>query len=259
MALQKIELDLVENGKDSLRHAVEHFTDDSRPTDLKYAVLHVFHAVELFLKAVLGNAHPTLIFQKPEESNKPSARTVDFGTLLDRLKAVGVELEDDELETLQAIRSERNKIEHYKVAFDKKQVKVWIGRAMRFLDKFVDDELDFKLEDVLDLETYRTLAEAVYSYKEQLEKARKSLPGQLPDDYFAHQHVSCPDCLQDVIPFPDPDFKDNKARCRFCDAEFYATDCRSCGGAILKNDPFTRDDDPVRCSGCWSQVFAHAD
>jgi hypothetical protein len=162
MRPKTIKLDLIENGKDSLRHAVEHFTNDSRPTDLKYAVLHVCHAVELFLKAALNDAHPALIFQKPEDATKPTAKTVECDTLLGRLHAVGVELSDADRKTLHALRNERNKIEHHKVELDKKQADEWIGRAMRFLNEFAKNELDLEFRTVLDAKTFATLSEAIY-------------------------------------------------------------------------------------------------
>lgn len=49
---------LEKNANDSLVHAVEHFVADEMPTDLKYAILHIYHAVELFLKAWLVKICP---------------------------------------------------------------------------------------------------------------------------------------------------------------------------------------------------------
>jgi hypothetical protein len=190
MRQKKIELDSIENGKDSLRHAVEHFTHDSRPTDLKYAVLHVCHAVELFLKAVLNEAHPALIFQKPEDASKPIAKTVDFGTLLGRLHAVGVELFDDDRNTLHALRNERNKIEHHKVELDKQQAEEWIGRATRFLNEFAENELGLQFRSVHDAKTFATPSETIFTYEEMLERASESLPEYGPDECNEHQVVS---------------------------------------------------------------------
>ena len=99
-------LGLEENAMDSLIHGVEHFVDGGRPTDLKYTILHVFHALELFLKARLAKAHPLLIYQKPE---KP-INTVDFAELTGRLFQVGVKLSEENLKDLNRLRSIRNTI-----------------------------------------------------------------------------------------------------------------------------------------------------
>ena len=256
MGKSRIKLDLVENGKDSLRHAVEHFTDNSKPTDLKYAVLHVFHAVELFLKAALSKSHSSLIFQKPEDAKNLSARTVDFQTLLRRLKAVDAELSEDDCKHLDTLRQERNKIEHYQVDLDKQEVQNWIGQAMRILNEFVEVELEFKFEDVLDRDTYQVLAESIYTFEQQLARAEEALPQWGPNESLEHELITCPECGQDTIPDDDPEFEDNRVRCRFCNSEFFATGCNSCGGTILMNEPLTRENDPGRCSACWEHLLA---
>ena len=60
----KFELSLEQNALDSLVHGVEHYVNEEKPTDLKYTILHVFHAVELFLKARLAKNDPSSIFKK---------------------------------------------------------------------------------------------------------------------------------------------------------------------------------------------------
>ena len=66
----KIEIGLEENALDSLKHGIEHFIRDTSKTDLKYAILHIAHSVELFIKARLSKEHFLLIFFKPENSNR---------------------------------------------------------------------------------------------------------------------------------------------------------------------------------------------
>jgi hypothetical protein len=54
-------LGLEQNAMDSLVNGVEHFVNSEKPTDLQYTILHMFHAVELFLKARLAKVTPQLI------------------------------------------------------------------------------------------------------------------------------------------------------------------------------------------------------
>ena len=61
---------------DSLVHGVEHHIHGSREYDRKYVILHVFHAVELFLKARLAKYDELLI------AIAKAVRTQQFKSLL---------------------------------------------------------------------------------------------------------------------------------------------------------------------------------
>lgn len=51
---------LQENAIDSLQHGIEHFLEENQAgRNLKATIIHVFHAVELFLKAALATVHPS--------------------------------------------------------------------------------------------------------------------------------------------------------------------------------------------------------
>ena len=53
------QFNLLENAKDSLRHAVEHLTNRDRKTssDFKYVIRDLSQGVELFLKEALKRIH----------------------------------------------------------------------------------------------------------------------------------------------------------------------------------------------------------
>jgi hypothetical protein len=67
-------LGLEQNAMDSLVHGVEHFVNEEKPTDLRYTILHVFHAVELFLKARLAKDDPLSIFT----NRRTDSKAIDF-------------------------------------------------------------------------------------------------------------------------------------------------------------------------------------
>ena len=107
-------IELEANATDSLSHGVEHFLDNEREYDFKYAVLHIFHSIELFFKARLAREHSTLIYEKPEKTGADH-RTVNFDTLIARLKSCGVMLEEQAVGSLFELRKIRNRIEHHRV------------------------------------------------------------------------------------------------------------------------------------------------
>jgi hypothetical protein len=77
---QKLAITLEENAMDSLVHGIEHYLYGKRKSDWKYIVLHVFHAVELFLKARLANHDEKLIY-----TNYKSGHTVNCVEAIERL------------------------------------------------------------------------------------------------------------------------------------------------------------------------------
>lgn len=139
MARQQTDQDYVigleDNAFSSLEHGVEHYLvgDD---IDLKFTVLHVFHAVELLLKARLARAHPLLVLQRPED-NPVTGYTADYLVVLKRLKNLGVQLTADDAKNLEYLRTTRNNIEHYQVKGNRQEIEDYVARAMKLLDGFV--------------------------------------------------------------------------------------------------------------------------
>src|SRR5437773_1820574 len=95
---------------DSLVHGVEHFINEEKPTDLKYTILHVFHAVELFLKARLAKDDPASIFRNPR-----SNYTIGFQTSLKRLNDIGIDVLEKNRKDLDELSKLRNSIEHHQI------------------------------------------------------------------------------------------------------------------------------------------------
>lgn len=235
------EMDLEENAFDSLQVAVNFFLvakngDDSG--NLKYSILLSVHSVELFLKARLAKAHYSLIFEKPEDCNRPDARTVDYRSLKARLKSVGVNLNDFDLTTLDQLKRHRNQIEHHRVQFQIEEIEGFLARTYKFLQKFVIEELGIDIKNRINGDTYRALEEALYSYKERQSLAIDRAEGEMPSgkDRLGAQRVECPGCGEATIVWPSG--SDGLVKCHFCDEKFHAEDCPRCGSPIFyKNAP----------------------
>lgn len=241
--------DLEANAEDSLSHGVDHFLEAQEsgdPSHLKYTILHTFHAIELYLKARLAKAHPTLIFQKPEDAHKDDPKTVDFDTLIGRLASASVKLIDDDKEDLNQLRKVRNKIEHHKISFSLEQAQDYVGRAMRFLETFLIKQLSISLKQKLDEEKYKALEEALYSYEERVDRAKKSASENKPfgSDGIGWELLTCQECGEDTVS-PDPE-ADDKCRCHFCDSRVTVTYCQRCGGSMFDHS----EDDYIECSDC---------
>jgi hypothetical protein len=247
-----IVLELKENALDSLVHGVEHFLSDQRRTDLKYAVLHVFQAVELYLKARLAGVHPILMLARPEEYENPDAKTVDFGPLVKRVEAVGALISEDDLEVLEMVRRKRNQIEHHRVAMNKQGASDLIGKTVRFLESFLSEELDIILKDELDKMTFDALSEAIHSWEERLERARALIQELIPPgkDGLAYRCLDCPECGADTVPVPNPSDKD-EIECFLCKNTFKLSTCTVCGDHNLGTDEI--------CDSCQERIFDSRD
>ncbi len=213
---------------DSLVHGVEHFVNEEKPSDLKYTILHTFHAVELFLKARLAKVNPRLIITKNDH-------TIYYGTLIERLKKEGVSLSEQDQRDLDALREMRNSIEHHQINESRSNIEHYLGRAMYFLESFLQRELGINLKQQLDEETYRILSDALQLYILRLEKAKEELQlgARIDEIPYLYELRRCEECGEETIIIPDPTSHDNKVHCFFCEARFFVETCERCGSYIL--------------------------
>ena len=250
-------IEIEDNAFSSLSHGIEHFLEDDSTENLKFTILHIFHALELILKARLAQEHPILIYTKPESKIDDNAKTVYFDTLIGRLKNVGVNLDDNRIKELKKLQSVRNSIEHHRINKSKAQVKDYIGRVAKFLDVFLEKEMNIILKEKLSEDNYRALADAIYSYEELLRKANDEIEKLLPcDDKERHGQydiILCPTCLEDTLVIPDPRGNDSKTKCFYCEEEYDYEACCRCGDAILSRDD---EGDFSFCRNCWNDMMS---
>lgn len=229
-------IELEQNAKDSLIHGIVHYQDDlvfqkaEEPSrfHLKFTILSVFHSIELFLKARLVKAHPILIYEKPEEIGH-RGKTVSFDALLKRLTNVGVDLKKDE-ENLKKLQAIRNKIEHHRIEMSLASIEDYIVKAIRFLEKFLNNELQINLKELLDEtneDIYKDIAHCLDSYDARLIIAvnkAKSYASQEQD----YKVISCDHCRQQTMVLPNPVTEDGNAYCLLCEWEWFIFFCEKC-------------------------------
>jgi len=240
-------ISLEENAMDSLKHGIEHYISNQCVSDLKYAIIHISHAVELFLKARIVKEHQLLIYSKPEIVGD-DAKTVDFYTLLKRLKAANVNLNDDTLCELTDLQKYRNRIQHYHISADYNTIKNIIGKGLRFLETFLKVELDMILKDEVDEMIYNALSDAIHSYEERLKIAIEEMETDLPFDKnrLLFDITYCPNCSEETIVYPDPKEEGDFARCYFCHETYAVNKCTKCGSLIFNED--------FICEECWQHI-----
>lgn len=243
-------IDIRNNALSSLQHGIEHFVGEETNDNLKFAIIHIFHALELSLKARLAKAHRLLIYEKPEDKIDDNAKTVNFNTLIKRLENIGMKIsEGDNLKYLQKIR---NCIEHHQIEADREEVKQYIGRVAQFLDKFLENELNISLRKELPDKLYNALLEAIYSYKERREKANADM-GKYLSQHKDYDKGTCPKCLTETLVIEKISSIGQKAHCFFCNEEFTEVQCSRCGGTILSG----AERIPGHCDACEGELLPH--
>ncbi len=261
---QRLVIKLEENAMDSLVHGIEHHLYGKRQTDWKYVILHVFHAVELFLKARLAKHDETLIY-----NNRKNGNTVNCTEAINRLvKEVKIPLDSyveyqqhgkhkdqyklsGELETL---REARNNIEHKEVSLNQNEVTNFLGVAFRFLDDFVSRELGLSLEEELEAldkaqqeeileedaeeedtseqDSYKALSMAYLSYIKYM--ADRGIPLHPKEREIDYRFLTCEMCCEEAIVVPDPTSRSSRiAHCFSCRSEYTVNYCIKCDEPYL--------------------------
>lgn len=146
-----IEMSLKQNGFDFVVSGVHEvygtsFRDES--LRYKYGLLHIFSGILLLMKARLQQEHASLIFSDLKKSFLPDAKTVDFTEAIERLKAVAaVGFDRADLDVLNKVQKERNRLEHFDVKLDLDSIEPLIGQLIEFVDRFVEEQLGERLSD----------------------------------------------------------------------------------------------------------------
>jgi hypothetical protein len=250
---------LQSNAMDSLVHGVEHHIHGTREYDLKYVILHVFHAVELFLKARLAK-HDELLVYKKNGSTIGADYTID---LLIREAHIDLSkyIEDRDPKkypgekqlggNLKKLKEARHNIEHKEISNSQDGIKIILGEVFNFLDSFVERELGLNLKnelDKLDLirndelsdiganidedeieSTYRTLSMSYLFYHRHMMEQ-----GIISYKFCEHDLFTCEECGEESVVFPDPTLDSSEiskyklAHCFNCWSMHSITICARC-------------------------------
>jgi hypothetical protein len=235
-------LGLEENAIDSLVHAVEHFLDEEKPTNLKYTVLHVFHAVELFLKARLAKAGITLIYRKEN-----SEKTLGYHELIRTLEKHNVSLSEEDKTNLSELKKLRDKIEHHRIEHNRNDIKNYIGCAIYFLESFLQRELGISLKekiDEVDYDAYKILSMTYLYHWKRMEDSGISLhPKEIPNIQV------CLECGENALVVPDPRATDSSSYCFCCFSRYIVNYCPMCEMESIDYDSVDRSASKIEVPG----------
>lgn len=128
---------LLRSALEMLEHGLWHYFRSDTSTDLKFALLHVDQAVELLLKERVRSGGKS-IYKNPKET----ISVWGAYEILDQMKCRIPEKPDLEL-----LHEERNGIQHKYGNPSPETATFLVDKAIRFIDRFLKDELDTRLRD----------------------------------------------------------------------------------------------------------------
>src|SRR5437667_8466465 len=142
----QVHFTLLENGLDFVWSAVEHLSVATSKRELKYALLHLVSGIELILKERLRREDWKLLFPNPEKANEARYKTgdfksVDFGKLIDLVEGYCFDGNWEDAESLQAVRQQRNRFEHFEATESAEAVIASTAEALGVILDFIREEL----------------------------------------------------------------------------------------------------------------------
>lgn len=127
---------LLRSALEVLDHGLWHFFRSDTSTDRKFALLHVDQAIELFLKEKV-RASGRSIYKNPKE-------TISLYGAYEVLKELNINIV--EKPDLELLHEERNSIQHKYATLSAEDAAFHIDKAMRFIKRFLKDELGLTIE-----------------------------------------------------------------------------------------------------------------
>ncbi len=242
--------DIFENAVDSLERGVSSHLDTNLPNRQKWAILQLFHAIELFCKERLLREHRLLIYRHIDKPIRDDSLTVGFDEIVGRFTNLGVEIPAQYLTILKDLRKRRNQIEHYKFEPNASHDFV-LGEALKFIDWFLKAHLDVSIEVVLPDHLYERTAHLIRTYEEQLRDAEQKIESERsrldPKEAHLASTGSCPHCGNRTV------FHSGKgdSRCHFCDEDVLMGSCGRCDALEPELDL-----ESGLCSSCFDHVMS---
>lgn len=202
LAGDAMEIDLWKNAEVAAKTAVRAYANSrTDPDALRDAVLNGFQAIELVLKMRLEPINSAWL-----KENNPS--------ILRRLVDNGVVITASEIQTIDALRGLRNRLQHSGVAIGYRDTRRLLRAAFTFLDRFLTDELDLWLNHACDPEGWRALLQ-ISAIAANAERLSAHLASTAREDRTVSKVTICHCCGRERMVWFDFGFRN----CLYCREE----------------------------------------
>jgi len=227
---------IFENAIDSLVMGIRNYTDRELDSSNKWAILEVFHAVELFLKERLFQEHRLLIYRHIDKPIGDDAQTVGLQETLTRFTNIGVALPEKYVGILKDLQKHRNRIEHSHYKADPSHSHL-VGQALQFIGFFVEEHLQQDLETHLTTDVFKHVKELLIEYDLLIARAEGAMSKALEKVRYREQDLidkaHCPECGNETVLIG----LEEQPYCYFCEASIYGLSrCSYCAEFLPESD-----------------------
>ena len=182
-----------------------------------FAILHAIISVELALKERLHLINPHLIYQDIDSNKKI---TVALSKLPDRLKNLGVHLNEHDRKLIQDIANWRNDLVHNIPSHNPKVASTYLGKLYDFLFTFLSKELNKDITDIMSPSEISHMKDIIKEANALVQNAKNNA---LENNGQNHDYL-CNDCHEkDVI-----GEKENVIFCFLCNEQKQEKLCQNC-------------------------------
>lgn len=133
---------LIRSAFEVLEHGLFHYLRSNTVKDMKFALLHIDQAIELMLKERVRSGGKSI--SKPNNPKETISIWAAYEILEKDFKCKIPERPDLEL-----LHEERNNIQHKYANPSAEDAAFHVSKAMKFIDRFVRDELKLTLSDYI--------------------------------------------------------------------------------------------------------------
>jgi len=224
--------EILENALDSLRMGVGHFLNKKLTTADKWAILELFHTIELLLKERLHRENPLFIYKNIDQPVGDDSYTVGLREALARFTNLDIEIPKEYAAILLDLQKRRNRIEHHRFVPDESHHHV-LGEALKFIKYFIEEHLDEELEQHLPAKHFEEVKTLILSYEELVQRAESDARSIL--DHFNPKERSlidveiCPQCGNESLVIGAGEEED---KCYFCDEQVVFARCWECATPV---------------------------
>jgi hypothetical protein len=215
--MEEIRFELLENGLDFIASGLDYVARGATKSDLKYGILHLSSGIELVLKARLQREDWKLLFPDPAKADETRYKAGTFWSVgtdccLQRLEEeCGIEISQEGIEKLGAIRARRNRLEHFAIVDTKSAIESLAAQALGVLLDFIGEAFEGSAlsdqENTLLLRIRERLTEFDIFTKDRLTEI---FADSNPRRDELTNLLECPCCLQQTL---RPDVS---VECMFC-------------------------------------------
>lgn len=228
--------EILENALDSLRMAVAHYRDEELETADKWAILEMFHAIELLLKERLHREHPLFIYKNIDQKIEGDSLTVGLREILNRFENLGVDIPAQYKKILQDLQKRRNRIEHHRFVPAESHKHV-LGEALKFISYFLEEHLEEDLESHLPAALFEEVKYLVLSYEDLVRRAEIDAEAVLqrfdPKEQSMIDIATCPECGNSTLVIGADEGYD---KCYYCDEQVEVCACPECGTYVSPDE-----------------------